>query len=179
MILPVSPHHLCVPVFIDVLTNMKSWLDKAAAQHDESELLAARLAPDMYPLAKQFQLVSDSAKGCGARLSGIAAPAMADTEASFAELKERCDKTIAFLESLDPAAVDAGIAREIELKFPNGGGMRFDGQTYLTGFVLPNVYFHASMAYAILRAAGVDIGKFDYLGHLRAHIFPAPEAPAA
>ncbi|TIX51049.1 DUF1993 domain-containing protein [Alteraurantiacibacter aquimixticola] len=173
--MPMTPYQSSVPVFITVLTNMKDWLDKAAAQKGEAELLEARLAPDMYPLAKQVQLVSDSAKGCGARLTGVEAPSMPDTEASFAELKERCDKTIAFLESLDPAAIDAGIAREIELKFPNGGGMRFGGQTYLTGFVLPNVYFHASMLYAILRSAGVDIGKLDFLAHLGPNVFPPPE----
>ena len=174
-----SPYQASVPVFVTVLTNIKAWLDKAAAQKPEADLIAARLAPDMYPLAKQVQLVSDSAKGCGARLAGVEAPSMPDTEASFAELKERCDKTIAFLESLDPAAVDAGITREIELRFPNGGGMRFDGQTYLTGFVLPNVYFHASMAYAILRAQGVDIGKLDFLAHLGGNVFPPPEKAEA
>lgn len=175
----ITTYESSVPVFVTVLTNMKNWLDKAAAQKDEAELLDARLAPDMYPLAKQVQLVSDSAKGCGARLAGVEAPSMPDTEASFAELKERCDKTIAFLESLDPAAVEAGISREIELKFPNGGGMRFDGRTYLTGFVLPNIYFHASMLYAILRAAGVNIGKLDFLAHLGPNVFPPPEQAEA
>lgn len=170
-----SPYQASVPVFITLLTNIKAWLDKAAAQKPESELIDARMVPDMYPLAKQVQLVSDSAKGCGARLAGVEAPSMPDTETSFAELKARCDKTIAFLESLDPAAVDAGIAREIELRFPNGGGMRFDAATYLTGFVLPNVYFHAGMAYAILRSSGVDIGKLDYLAHLGGYAFPPPE----
>ena len=157
-------------------TNIKAWLDKAAAEGNEAALMEARLAPDMYPLPRQIQLVSDSAKGCGARLAGVDAPSMPDTEASFAELKERCDKTIAFLKSLDPAAVDAGIGREIEIKFPNGGGIRFDGATYLCGFVLPNVYFHASMAYAILRANGVNLGKQDYLAHLAGHMFAPPAA---
>lgn len=174
----ISPYQASVPVFIAMLTNIKGWLDKAADQKDEAELVGARLAPDMYPLAKQIQLVSDSAKGCGARLAGVDAPAMPDTEASFAELKDRCDKTIAFLETLDPAAVDAGITREIVLTFPNGGGLRFDGLTYLNGFVLPNVYFHASTAYAILRSAGVDVGKLDFLAHLRPCMFMPPEAPA-
>ncbi len=174
----ITAYNASVPVFITVLTNMKNWLDKAAEQKGEGELMEARLAPDMYPLPKQVQLVSDSAKGCGARLAGVEAPSMPDTEASFAELKERCDKTIAFLESLDPVAVEAGLSKEIELKFPNGGGMRFDGLTYLNGFVLPNVYFHASMLYAILRAAGVDIGKLDFLAHLGPNVFPPPESAA-
>lgn len=169
-----SPYQSSVPVFIALLTNMKAWLDKAAEQGDEAALMEARLAPDMYPLPKQIQLVSDSAKGCGARLAGVEAPSMPDTEASFAELKERCDKTISFLEGLDPAAVDAGLTREIELKFPNGGGMKFDGGTYLCHFVLPNVYFHASMAYAILRSQGVNVGKMDFLAHLAPYTYAPP-----
>lgn len=171
-----SAYQSSVPVLIAMLTNIKAWLDKAAEQGDEAALMEARLAPDMYPLPKQIQLVSDSAKGCGARLTGTEAPSMPDTEASFAELKARCDKTIAYLQGLDPAAVDAGVAREIEIRFPNGGGIRFDGATYLNGFVLPNVYFHASMAYAILRANGVNVGKQDYLAHLAGHMFAPPAA---
>ena len=171
-----SPYQSSVPVFIALLTNIKIWLDKAAADGDEAALMEARLTPDMYPLPKQVQLVSDSAKGCGARLAGVESPSMADTEASFAELKDRCDKTIAFLEGLDPAAINAGFTREIEIKFPNGGGMRFDGATYLSGFVLPNVYFHTTMVYAILRNAGIDVGKMDFLGHLAAYTFAPPVA---
>lgn len=171
-----SAYQSSVPVLIAMLTNIKAWLDKASEQGDEAALMEARLAPDMYMLPKQIQLVSDSAKGCGARLAGVDAPSMPDTEASFAELKERCDKTIAFLEGLDPAAVDAGITREIEFKFPRGGGMKFDGATYLNGFVLPNVYFHASMAYAILRHHGVNLGKQDYLAHLAPYTYAPPAA---
>ena len=99
---------------------------------------------------------------------------MPDTEASFAELKERCDKTIAFLQSVDVAALDAGADREIVLTFPSGAGMRFDGVTYLIGYVLPNFYFHVSMIYAILRAQGVQVGKPDYLAHLAPNRFSAP-----
>ena len=93
---------------------------------------------------------------------------------SFAELKQRCAATIAYLRSIDPAALDSGAGREIVVNFPNGGGMRFDGLTYLNGFVLPNFYFHASMVYAILRAQGVELGKFDYLAHLAPNVFPPP-----
>jgi uncharacterized protein len=174
-----SLHQLSVPAFTGMLTNMKNWLDKAAAQKPEAELIEARLAPDMFALARQIQIVSDTAKLAIARLTGTEAPAMADTEASFAELKQRCDKTIAYLQSIDPAAIDAGATREIELTFPNGGGMRFDGSTYLTGFVLPNFYFHASIVYAILRAQGVGIGKFDFLAHLAPYAFPPPQPAEA
>ncbi len=174
----ISPYQSSVPAFITVLTNIKGWLDKAASQKDEALLIDARLASDMFPLSRQIQIVSDTCKGGAARLAGVDAPKMADTEASFAELKTRCDQTIAFLQSVDPAAIDAGIAREVTITFPNGGGLRFDGLTYLNGFVLPNLYFHASMVYAILRANGVEIGKLDYLSHLAPNLFAPPEKPA-
>lgn len=167
-------HSATVPAFIAMLGNIKNWLDKAAAQKDEAELIKASLAPDMLPLARQIQIASDAAKGAGARLSGVEAPAMPDTEASFAELKERCDKTIAFLQSVDAAAYDAGLANEVVISFPNGAGVRFDGATFLNGFAIPNFYFHATTTYAILRANGVDLGKQDFLGHLAQYMFPPP-----
>ncbi|WP_374529133.1 DUF1993 family protein [Novosphingobium sp.] len=170
-----SLYRLSVPGFIAMLNNFKAWLDKAAAQKDEAVLIEARLAPDMFALARQIQIASDAAKGAAARLTGADAPAMADTEASFAELKQRCDKTIAYLESVDPAAYDAGASREIVITFPNGAGMRFDGVTFLTGFAVPNFYFHAAAAYAILRNQGVEIGKADFLMHLAPHMFGPPE----
>jgi hypothetical protein len=154
------------PVFINALRDMRAWLDKAAAEKTEAELVEARLAPDMRPLPAQYQMASDSAKNAIARLAGIEAPAMADTETSFAELKERCDRTIAFIESVDAAALEAAEERNVELRFPNGMGYRFTGRTYLTGFALPNFFFHVTTAYAILRAAGVTLGKPDFLQHL-------------
>ena len=174
----ISPYQASVPVLVTMLTNIKGWLDKAAAQKDAALLFDARLAPDMFPLSRQIQIVSDTAKGAVARLAGIDGPSMPDTEETFAELKARCDKTIAFVQSVDQAAIDAGIARDIVITFPNGGGMRFDALTYLNGFVLPNLYFHASMVYAILRAQGVDIGKLDYLAHLAPNAFAPPEKAA-
>ena len=169
-----SLYQSSVPGFIAMLTNIKNWLDKAARQKDEAVLIEARLAPDMFALARQIQIASDGAKGAAARLTGTQDLAMPDTEASFAELKQRCDKTIAYLQSADVAAYDAGASREIVITFPNGGGVKFDGQTYLTGFVQPNFYFHASMVYAILRAQGVQLGKQDYLAHLAPHMFAPP-----
>jgi hypothetical protein len=120
----------------------------------------------MRPLPAQYQMASDSAKNAVARLAGIDAPAMADTEASFAELRDRCDRTIAFVESIEPAALAGSEDREVELRFPNGMGYRFTGKAYLTGFALPNFLFHATTAYAILRAAGVSMAKPDFLQHL-------------
>ena len=155
-----------VPMLVNTLADMRAWLDKAATEKDEAALLEARLAPDMKPLPAQYQMASDSAKNALARLTGTDAPAMPDTEQSFAELRERCDKTVAYLRGFDPAALAGSEVREVELRFPNGMGYRWAGAAYLTGFALPNFYFHATTAYAILRNAGVSLGKPDFLQHL-------------
>ncbi|HKR87330.1 MAG TPA: DUF1993 domain-containing protein [Phenylobacterium sp.] len=155
------------PVFTAALTNMQGWLDKALAEgKSEAALMEARLAPDMRPFPAQFQMASDSAKSAVARLTGIEAPSMPDTEASFAELKARCQRTIDFIQSAPQSAFEAAETRTVELKFPNGSGYRFEGGGYLTGFALPNFFFHVTTAYALLRANGVAVGKPDFLAHL-------------
>ncbi|MFM5886532.1 MAG: DUF1993 family protein [Novosphingobium sp.] len=169
-----SLHAALVPGFIGMLTNIKAWLDVAVASGNEAALIEARLTDDMFPLARQIQIASDAAKGAGARMTGTEAPAMPDTETSFAELKARCDKTIAYLQGIDPAAFDAGAAREVVITFPNGGGVKFDGLTFLTQFAVPNFYFHATTTYAILRAKGVALGKQNFLGHLAPYMFAPP-----
>jgi hypothetical protein len=154
------------PVFVAMLRNMRAWLDKAEAEKDPAVLAEAKLIEDMRPLTAQYQMASDSAKNAMARLMGIEPPSMPDTETSLAELKERCDKTIAFIESVDAATLDGSESREVVMKFPNGMGYRWNGVDYLRNFALPNFYFHATTAYAILRAQGVSLGKPDYLQHL-------------
>jgi hypothetical protein len=155
------------PVFTAALTNMQPWLDKALAEgRNEAALMEARLAPDMRPFPDQFQIASDTAKGAIARLAGVEAPAMPDDEKTFAELAERCRKTIEFIAGVDRAAFDGAEAREVVLKFPNGMGYRFTGNDYLTKFALPNFFFHVTTAYALLRAHGVALGKPDFLQHL-------------
>jgi hypothetical protein len=161
-----SLYNASVPVFVDLVRNMRAWLDKAAAEKDESVLAEARLAEDMAPLTRQYQMASDSAKNAIGRLLGETPPVMPDTETSFAELRERCDKTISYLESADRATIDGAGAREVVLRFPNGMGYRFTGADYLTRFALPNFLFHATTAYAILRNQGVSLGKPDFLQHL-------------
>jgi hypothetical protein len=155
-----------VPVFVNALTNMRGWLDKAAQEKDEAALMEARLAPDMKPFPAQYQMAADSAKNAIARLTGTDAPSMADTEKSFAELKERCDRTIDYLKGADPESLAGSEDREVVITFPNGMGYRFPGGRYLTGFALPNFFFHVTTAYAILRNAGVGLGKPDFLQHL-------------
>ena len=157
-------YDVSAPVFVRALTNLSALMDKAVAQgFDETKLLEARLAPDMRPFSSQIQLASDSAKGAVARLTGTENPSMADTETSFAELKARIDATLTFIRSVDDSAFEGGEDRDVTLKFP-GGEQHFKGGAYLTGFALPNFFFHVTTAYAILRHAGVEIGKRDYLG---------------
>ena len=162
-----SVYDASAPVFVAAFTSMQDWLDKALAEGKaEKALMDARLAPDMYPLPKQIQIASDTAKGAIARLAGIEAPAMADTEASFAELKARCQKTIDFIQSVDRAKLEGAETRPVTLRFPQGVGYQFVGKDYLTSFALPNFFFHVTTAYAILRNAGVGVGKPDFLAHL-------------
>ncbi len=162
----IAMYDACAPILVNILTNMRNWLDRADAAAAEDKLLAARLIEDMRPLTAQYQMASDSAKNGIARLAGIESPAMPDTEASFAELKARCDKTIAFVQSVSAAQLEGSEDREVVIKFPNGQGYRFTGRDYLTGFMMPNFLFHATTAYAILRAQGIAIGKRDFLAHL-------------
>jgi len=163
-----SMYQASVPVLVRALNNLAAILTKAEADAtargiDPTVFLTARLAPDMLPLTRQVQIASDSAKGAAARLGGVEIPSFPDTETTFAELHERIAKTIAFIEGIDKAAIEGSAARDIVLKFP-GREIPFTGVTFLTGFVLPNFYFHVTTAYAILRHNGVVIGKMDYLG---------------
>ncbi|MDB5694574.1 MAG: hypothetical protein JWN21_117 [Sphingomonas bacterium] len=159
-----TPYDASVPVFASALGNMKAWLTKAADH--EATLMTAALAPDMLPFPTQYQRASDAAKTALARLTGTDAPAMPDTEASFAELADRCDRTIAYLQSFDRAALADAATRPVEMRFPNGIGYAWSGSTFLTGFAIPNFFFHVTTAYAILRANGVPLGKLDFLQHL-------------
>jgi hypothetical protein len=118
----------------------------------------------MLPFAKQIQIASDTVKGAAARLADIDIPSFADTETTFDELKDRIARTVAFVRGADAAKIDASAEREIVLKLGKSGEVKFTGTSYLLDFVLPNLYFHVSTAYLILRHNGVDIGKLDYLG---------------
>ena len=161
-------YDLTVPVFLRGFKAMAAFLEKARAWADEQgipheELLAARLAEDMAPLTAQIQRVSDSAKLAMARIGGIDAPAMPDTETSFDELQARIAATVAFLEAIPRDAIDGREDADVEVKTPSRS-FHFKGLPYVTGFVLPNFYFHMTTAYAILRHKGAPMGKMDYLG---------------
>ncbi len=158
-----SLYDISVPLFVSGLKNLSVLLDKALASGiPESEFLEARLAPDMFPLPRQIQLVSDTAKGAAARLAGVENPSMPDTETTFAELKERIAKTVAFIESIDPAKFEGGVDRDITIPTPSFD-LKWKGADYLRQFALPNFYFHVTVLYAILRTKGVSVGKQDYL----------------
>ena len=164
-----SMHSASVPVFVRVFNNMLAWLDKAQAhaearKFDPVNYLGLRLAPDMLPFNRQIQITSDSAKGCIARLAGLEAPKWEDNEATLDDLRARIRKTIDYVQSVPAAQIDGTESREIVLPQRTGDPVHFTGENYLKFFVLPNVYFHATTAYALLRHAGVEIGKRDFLG---------------
>jgi hypothetical protein len=166
-IMPFSIYEASLPIFSKGLTNVAAWLGKAQTEGcDEAALMQARLAPDMRPFPAQIQFASDSAKGAVARLTGQEAPTMADTETSFAELRERCQRTVDYMQSVPVDAFEGAEEREVVMKLPGGMGYRWSGREYLTGFALPNFFFHVTTAYALLRANGVPLGKPDYLQHL-------------
>lgn len=167
--MPFSMSQACLPAFEIGLNALSAVLDKAAAHAaakkiDPAVLLGWRLAPDMFALVKQVQVACDQAKNGASRLAGIEPPKFEDTETTFDQLKERVAKTVAFLKTLDRAAIDASAEREIT--FPLGGQTKGQmvGADYLNHFVLPNFYFHLTAAYAVARSAGVEVGKRDFLG---------------
>ena len=165
--LSLSLYDASIPNFVRGLKNLASFLDKAEAHakttgEDVQSYLDTRLAPDMHPLTRQVQMASDGAKGAAARLAGIEAPAMADTETTFPELKERIAKTIAFLESVTPEQVNARSGEAIELPMP-GGKLTFTPPNFLFQFAQANFMFHVTTAYALLRSKGVPLGKMDFL----------------
>jgi len=167
----VSLYDVSIPVFTLTLTNLSAILDKAAS-HGEAKKVdpkvipQARLIVDMLPLSAQVQIACDTAKGAAARLAGIEVPKHEDTEATLAELKARVAKTLDFIKSIKPEQLQGAEARDIVLQFPQTT-LKFKGINYLTNFVLPNLFFHVTMAYALLRKNGVDLGKRDFLGPIQ------------
>ncbi len=166
--MPLSMYQASVPVLARTFKNLagiltKAEADAAARKIDPSVFINARLAPDMHPLSRQVQIASDATKGGVARLAGIEAPSFPDTETTFPELQDRIRKTIDFVQSVSASQIDGCEEKPILLKFP-GGEISFVGQTFLLNFTLPNVFFHVTTAYDILRHNGVALGKADFLG---------------
>lgn len=164
----ISMYQASIPVFVTVLHNMSAVLEKAAAHAaqkkiDESVFVGARLAPDMFPLSRQVQIASDIAKAGAARLAGAEVPRWDDNESTFAELQARIARTIAFVQEFSAAQIDGSEERDLRFRLA-GRDSHFKGQSYLLDFVLPNLFFHATTTYAILRHNGLEIGKADFLG---------------
>jgi hypothetical protein len=166
---PISMYSVSAPTFVRMLGNLQTWLDKAQAhaetrKFDPNNFIGMRLAPDMLPLNRQVQIGSDAAKACMARLAGTEMPKWEDNEATLAELRARAQKTIDYVKSFTAAQIDGSEGREIKVPRRAGEPLKFDGETYLKHYALPNFYFHITTAYALLRHGGVEIGKGDYLG---------------
>lgn len=166
----ISMFQAAVPPSLQMMGALHGILAKAAAhcetrKIDPAVLLGSRLFPDMFAFARQVQIAADFAKGGCARLADVPPPVFEDTEASFAELQDRLDRTSAFIRTLTPAQIDGTEDREIRIKVA-GRPMQFLGQPYLLHFVLPNLHFHATAAYDILRHNGVEIGKRDFIGSI-------------
>ncbi|MFZ4808449.1 MAG: DUF1993 domain-containing protein [Hyphomicrobiaceae bacterium] len=166
--MPLSMHAASAPVFIQLLTALSGLLDKAEAHArarkiEPKVLLEQRLFPDMFAFVRQVQLTSDFAKGACARLAGVEVPVYDDNEQSFPELKARIARTIDFVKSLKPADFEGAETRDVTIRIA-GKPVVMKGEPYLLHFALPNFYFHATTAYAILRHAGIELGKLDFVG---------------
>jgi hypothetical protein len=164
----ISMYTASIPVCIRMLNNLAGILEKGASHCrdndiDESVLVGARLFPDMFPLARQVQIASDIAKRGGARLAGLEPDTVEDKETTFDELTGRVRNVIAFLETLEPEQIEGSEDRPITFRL-RGSDITMPGQVFLLNFVMPNVYFHVTTAYDILRHNGVVLGKPDYLG---------------
>jgi uncharacterized protein len=162
-------HDDTIRVFAKELQNLQRWMDKAAeyatARSFEVDVLAqARLAPNAYSFVQQVQAACDQAKYAAAYLSGKQPPSHPDTEQTFADLKQRITKCLGFLETVPARDLAGGEDRKVSPPWLGGKWLR--GDDYLGHVAIPNFYFHLTMAYAILRHNGIELGKMDYIGSL-------------
>lgn len=167
----ISMYSASVPVFTRLLGNALAWLDKAEAHakarnFDANNYLGLRLAPDMLPLSRQVQIASDSAKSALARLAGQEVPKWEDQEATLDDLRTRIRKTMDYVASFTPAQMDGTDKKAISVPRRVGDPLQFEGEAFLKHYAMANFYFHMTTLYALLRQAGVDLGKWDYLGKL-------------
>jgi hypothetical protein len=165
----ISMYQASVPRLVSALTNLSNILDKAQAHVDAKKLDPAalttyRLFPDMLPLSKQVQIACDTAKGAVARLAGVEIPVHEDNEKTLAELQARIAKTLAFIQSVTAQQIDGSEDKEIVVK-RGDKETHYRGLQFLFGHAIPNIYFHVTTAYNILRHNGIEIGKRDYLGN--------------
>ncbi|OIQ69498.1 hypothetical protein GALL_489010 [mine drainage metagenome] len=157
-----------IPPFTRSLKAMQAILAKAEAhcaakKIDPAVMTSARIAPDMLPFTRQIMIATDNAKGAAARLAGVDVTPFEDTETTFAELTARLQKTIDLLATFKPEQYKDAAARTIIIK-TRAADLTFPGAVYLSSYAVPNIYFHLTTAYDILRHNGVEIGKADFLG---------------
>lgn len=164
-----SLHSVLVTGHARMLRNILAWLDKAQAHADAKstdsvDYLPLRLAPDMLAFDKQALIVCEVAKLGASRLSGVEMAASAHEDTTLQHLRQRIEQTIAYLETLSPAQVDDSAIQEIVVPQRGKEALVFDRHGFVQRWVQPNFFFHATTIYALLRHAGVDLGKADYLG---------------
>jgi hypothetical protein len=169
--MPLTMYKASVPQLDRALRNLSAIIDKAQAHAsgrkiDPQVLLSMRLYPDMFPLIRQVQTATDFAKSIVSRLRGQEPPKWDDSEKTFDELKRRIDKACKLLSEVEPSEFDGSETRDITITVGGSRTMQFTGDDYLLYFAMPNFYFHVTTAYAILRHAGVDLGKSDFIGPL-------------
>jgi hypothetical protein len=162
-------YDLIVPQFTKMLNNLNFILDKAALSAESRKfevevLLNSRLAPDQFNLIRQVQIACDTAKLGAARLAGKDAPVHEDTEKTLPELKARIESVVKYLGTFKPE--DFQGAHERKISQPRWEGKYLTGSEYAVQHAVPNIYFHITTAYSILRKNGVDVGKKDYLGDM-------------
>ena len=164
----ISMYQVAVPVFVRTLQNLHHVLKQGEAhakakQVEDSVMLHTRLLPDMLPLVKQVQIATDMAKNGTARLAGVDPLKFEDNETTFDELYNRIERAIDYIKSFKPDQLDGSETRAVTIKSRNGD-QHFEGQAYLLHYVIPNLFFHSTTAYDILRQAGAHIGKQDFIG---------------
>jgi hypothetical protein len=161
---------MAVDTFVPMLGTLSTLLDKGAAHmkasgSDPDALVEARLAPDMFPLARQVQIACDSAKSAAARLTGQEPPKFEDSEKTLEDLKARINRTLDYVKSVPATAYQEAEKRRVTFPLMNDMSLDMNGMQYLRDWALPNFYFHVVTAYDILRNQGVQVGKQDYLAH--------------
>jgi hypothetical protein len=165
----ISVHALSVDVFTHTLGNLSAILEKGLAHAtarkiDPAVLVSARLAPDMFPLSRQVQIAGDVAKNSVARLAGLEPPRFEDTEKTFEELRARIARTIDYVKGVPASSLEGSEDRDIKVPAGPERVLEFKGLEFLQRWAIPNVFFHVTTAYDILRHNGVELGKRDFLG---------------
>ncbi len=156
----ISPLKSALNSLAHILKKGEEYADAKKIEH--AVLLNARLFPDMYPIIRQVQIATDMSKGAAARLAGLAVPSYDDNETTFADLQARIVKTIAFIDSVKPEQLAGSATRDVTITVRKVD-LHFTGQDYLLKWVMPNVYFHVTTTYNILRHNGCELGKSDFL----------------